>query len=90
MLGLAAVPSVIQAVGILFLIESPTWLFKVGKHTEAIKAITRLYNGNESQLEPIIQEQKQEANNVREYEYIGMIQLLKQMFTRYRPCLIVG
>ena len=90
MLGLAAVPSVLQAIGILFLIESPTWLFKVGRHTDGIKAITRLYNGEELQLKPIIQEQKQEADNVREYEYIGMANLLKQMFTRYRPCLIVG
>ena len=85
MLGLAAVPSVLQAVGILFLIESPRWLFKVHRHLDGIKAITTLYDGDEYSLKPIIQEQKREADNVRQYEFIGLANLIRQLFTKYRP-----
>ena len=85
MLGLAGVPSVLQAIGIMFLIESPRWLFKVNRYQDGIKAITILYEGDEYSLKPIIQEQKQEADNVREYEHVGMAELVKQLFTKYRP-----
>ena len=90
MLGLGGVPSVFQGIGIMFLIESPRWLFKVNRHQDGINAITTLYDGDEYSLKPIIQEQKQEADNVREYEYIGMGNLIRQLFTKYRPSLIAG
>ena len=85
MLGLAAVQSVLQSIGVMFLIESPRWLFKVNRYQDGIEAITTLYDGDEYSLKPIIQEQKQEADNVREYEYVGIANLIKQLFTKYRP-----
>ena len=85
MLGLAAVPSILQGIGILFLIESPRWLFKVNRYQDGIKAITTLYDGDEHSLKPIIQEQKQEADNVRQYEFVGIANLIRQLFTKYRP-----
>ena len=57
MLGLAGVPSFLQGVGILFLIESPSWLFKAGRHQTGIHAIKTLYVGDQSALDPIIKEQ---------------------------------
>lgn len=90
MLGLAGVPSLLQGIGILFLIETPRWLFKVNKDEEAIKSIKLLYKGDDELLKPIIDEQKDEADNVKKFENIGYWNLMKQLFTKYRPCLIVG
>ena len=43
MLGLAATPSVIQMFGMLFMPETPVFLYKIGKTQEADKALGRLY-----------------------------------------------
>jgi hypothetical protein len=42
MLGLAAVPAMIQAVGILFLPESPRWLLEKDKTDAAVVALQKL------------------------------------------------
>ena len=85
MLGLAGAPSFLQGVGIIFLIESPRWLFKNGKYNDGVNAIKKLYLGDEVTLAPVIQEQREEADKVRRYEDIGYFNLMKQLFTRYLP-----
>lgn len=85
MLGLAGVPSFLQGVGIIFLIESPRWLFKKGRYNEGTESIKKLYIGDEASLEPVIQEQRDEADKVRQYENIGYCNLMKQLFNRFRP-----
>lgn len=90
MLGLAGVPSTLQGIGILFLVESPRWSFKVGNEKDALKALRNIYIGTDSQLESIIKEQKHEAYKVKKYENLGYWKLFEQLFTKYRPCLIAG
>lgn len=90
MLGLAAVPALLQGIGILFMSESPRWLFKKGKGEQAIKAIRRIYNEPLQNLQNVINDQKNEARRVKEYENYSYIDLMKQLFTTYRPCLIAG
>jgi len=43
-LGLAAVPSIVQFFGVLMLPESPRWLMKEGRTDEAKAVIERLYH----------------------------------------------
>jgi SP family myo-inositol transporter-like MFS transporter 13 len=90
MLGLAGIPAILQGVGILFMSESPRWLFKNGKNQEAIKAIQKIYNEPIENLEPIIEEQMAEVRTVREYDHYTYFQSIKQLFTTFRRCLIVG
>ena len=90
MLGVAGIPSLLQAIGILFLCESPRWLYKERKNDKALKALQQIYNENLIHLTFVINEQKSEALKVREYENYGYFNLLKQLFTKYRPCIIAG
>ncbi|RZK84876.1 MAG: MFS transporter, partial [Pedobacter sp.] len=46
MFGLGVVPSLVFLVGVLWLPESPRWLLKAGKETEARKVLLKL--GSES------------------------------------------
>lgn len=41
MLGLAAIPSVIQFIGFLFMPESPRWLITHGKFEQAMEVLRR-------------------------------------------------
>ena len=51
MLGLAAVPSLIQFVGFLFMPESPRWLMGKDRHTEAASVLKKIRNCNDVTVE---------------------------------------
>ncbi|GFS82101.1 proton myo-inositol cotransporter [Nephila pilipes] len=48
MLGIAAVPSIIQFVGFLFMPESPRWLIGKGRYEEALAALRRVRGPNDN------------------------------------------
>ncbi len=47
MLGIAAAPAFIQAIGMLFMPESPRWLLKVDRHQQAVDSMRRMFNTDE-------------------------------------------
>lgn len=90
MLGLAACPAVIQGIGIVFLPESPRWLCKMNQFKKAESALKQIYSARDYEIQPVLKELKTEALHVKEFEQYSYFDLLKQLFTKYRPCLIVG
>lgn len=75
MLGLAAVPAVIQLVGFFFMPESPRWLATHGREEQAFNVMKKIYGGDnlaeqhaKFELE-LIREGEEEAQ--REKEAMG-------------------
>ncbi|XP_078436691.1 inositol transporter 2 [Wolffia australiana] len=51
MLGIAGVPALVQFILLLFLPESPRWLFRKGREEEAAAILRRLYKPDEAEQE---------------------------------------
>lgn len=81
MLGLAVVPSVILLIGILFMPESPRWLFTIGKEEKAREILSSL-RGTKNIDDEIDQMKEAEKENEGG---------LKELFEPWvRPALIAG
>ncbi|KAI9637512.1 general substrate transporter [Dioszegia hungarica] len=57
---LQCVPAFINVLGVLFISESPRWLYSRGRHEEAIKVLAHLHSRDRSTASPIVQLQIQE------------------------------
>ena len=51
MAGLAALPSIIQGIWMIYLPESPRWLAKEGRDAECAEALNKLYHGDAAREE---------------------------------------
>jgi len=88
MLGLAAIPSVLQFFGVLLLPESPRWLMKEGRTQEARSVIGKLYHPDFTDQR--FEELTQEAEKLRIESSLSETDRLKSLFTTYRRCLAIG
>ena len=72
MLGLAAVPSITQLIGFLFLPESPRWLVRHGKHEQAKQVLMKMV-GEEDAISEYskIQHAEEEQKILLEHESKG-------------------
>ena len=84
MLGITGFPALLQAIGFIFLIESPGWLFKKGKDYEGFQAINKIFTGSEHDIQTFHQTQKDEANKTMIYQSIGFCKSMVQMCTTYK------
>jgi SP family myo-inositol transporter-like MFS transporter 13 len=91
MLGLSVIFSVTQFVGMIYMPESPRWLFKVKKDQEAIAALTRIRLPAHKRDPQYIQEeitrmQFEQSSEISEPYFTQ----LKLLFTKYRAQITVG
>lgn len=88
MLGLAAVPSTLQFIGMLFLPESPRWLGKVGDEARSRGIMHRIYKAEH--LELAVEQLNREVESLREETKLGECDRLSSLFTGYSKCLLIG
>lgn len=75
MLGLAFVPGIILLIGMLFLPESPRWLLKQGRESEAREVLEFLRKGHgvEAELAEIKETNAQEQGVGKTYQVVGYV-----------------
>jgi SP family galactose:H+ symporter-like MFS transporter len=78
MLGLGAVPGILLAIGMAYLPESPRWLLKCGRETEAANVLTRVHGS----ADVIAEIADIKADLAMERDTIGWRQLLGPTFRR--------
>ena len=88
MLGLGAVPSLIQFVGMLFLPESPRWLGKMERDQEQFKVINQIYKTE--YVERANHDLKEEINMLKIETKMTQGERLHSLFTVYAKCLFIG
>lgn len=74
MLGVAGVPAVIQFVLMLFMPESPRWLFMKDRKTEAISVLSKIYDISrlEDEVEYLNSQLEEERQKKRDVRYLDV------------------
>ena len=89
MLGIAAVPSILQFIGMLFMPETPVYLYKNDKIDEGDRVLRKLYI-NEGVVEEKKREMMQEVENIRIESKEPFVNRVSQLFRAYGRCLLIG
>ncbi|KRX00110.1 Major facilitator superfamily domain, general substrate transporter [Pseudocohnilembus persalinus] len=90
MLGLAGVPSLLQALGILFLPESAPWLLSKEKNEEAEKSLSHIFPDTD-ELAIRFKEISHEAASIQEQQLLPYKEQLSSLVCGiYKKCLFVG
>lgn len=88
MLGLAAVPSVMQFIGMLFMPESPRWLGKEGRRDEQHNVLSLIYKHDS--LEAANRSLTKEVEALQEQTKLSEWQRLGSLCSTYRKCILIG
>ena len=88
MLGLAGVPSLLQLISMVFMPESQRWLENNEYSTKCREVLKQVY---QPEVVPRIhKELSDEIESMKQENDLPYCTRLKQLFTQYRQCLIVG
>ncbi|XP_020227147.1 probable inositol transporter 2 [Cajanus cajan] len=84
MLGVAALPALIQIVLMLTLPESPRWLYRKGKEEEAIRILKRIYAANEvdAEIQALKESVDMEIKEAEASEKVNIVKLLRTTAVR--------
>jgi len=88
MLGLAAIPSFIQGIWMLFMPESQRWLAKNERNNECLEVLNKVYEPSSAQAE--LKALQDEINHLRPYLDMSECSRYLQLFTKYKKCLFIG
>lgn len=88
MLGLAATPSVIQIIGMIFMPETPVFLYKQGKIRLADQALARIYKRHCLEQKKV--EIQKEVESVKIESRDPFFIQIKNLFTIYTRCIVLG
>ncbi|XP_071960236.1 proton myo-inositol cotransporter-like isoform X2 [Antedon mediterranea] len=91
MLGLAAIPALLQLVGLMFLNESPRWLVIKGQYQEAKKVLGKIYGGENNYGEEF-ESIRTSVEEMRKAENLGNTNIVSNILkdSRVRQALILG
>lgn len=91
MLGISGVPAVIQYIGMIFLDESPRWLFKKKRDVEAVAVLMRIRLDENSREPRFIKDEIDEIlEEIRQEREMTTRELLKDLFTKSRKASTLG
>ena len=88
MLGLAAVPSTLQFIGMIYLPESPRWLGKMDWPAASKQVMKRIYKPE--YLEEANMELMLEIENLKIETKMTERERLRSLFKTYGRCLVIG
>lgn len=82
MLGVAAIPALIQFVGFIFMPESPRWLIQKGQHAEAKSVLQRLRGPDADIQEEYTQMLCNEKDNNNDGYFVILSRVLRDRYLR--------
>lgn len=88
MLGLAATPAILQLVGMLFMPETPVFLYKIGKVSQADQTLNKIYKGSFIEQKKV--EIHKEVQSVMLESRDPMLVQFRALFTIYTRCIVIG
>ena len=88
MLGLAAVPSVLQFIGMISMPESPRWLGKMGEMKASRRVMAQIYK--QEYIFDANEELEMEIENLKIETQMTESQRMRSLFSTYGRCLMIG
>ena len=88
MLGLAAVPAVLQFLMMIYMPESQRWLARKQKDDKVLDVLKRIYQPEEAKFQ--LQLLQKEIDDQKEFNNMTECQRYGELFTTYKKCVFIS